>query len=94
MIIAHNVTSEDDILALGKAKQAFMSHEKDIQKIVSTMEFKRGLAMVFDDKTRKVELCRIRPRLTLHTGMDATALKPEDESRNGRKADDDEEPVY
>jgi len=74
ILIAHNVTSNDDIEALGKAKQAFMKGDKNIQDIVSTMEYKRGLAVLFDDKTHTVELCKIRPRLTLHTGMDATAL--------------------
>jgi len=41
IILAHNVTANDDIAALGKAKQSFMSGSKDIQKIVSTMEFKK-----------------------------------------------------
>jgi len=74
MIIAHNVTSADDIEALGKAKQSYMSRGRDIQTIVSTMEFRRGLAVIFDDKTRKMEMCRVRPRLSLHSGTDATAL--------------------
>jgi hypothetical protein len=74
LMIAHNITSEDDVAALGRAKQTFMRGGADIQKIVSTMEFKRGLAVVFDDKTRKVVMCRVRPRLTLHTGVDASAI--------------------
>lgn len=75
IILAHNVTANDDIAALGKAKQSFMSGSKDIQKIVSTMEFKKGLAVLFDDKTRKMEMVMVRPRLSLHAGMDASALK-------------------
>ncbi len=75
IILAHNVTANDDIAALGKAKQSFMSGSKDIQKIVSTMEFKKGLAVLFDDKTRKMEMVMIRPRMSLHAGMDASALK-------------------
>ncbi|UCE35944.1 MAG: ATP-binding protein [Thermoplasmata archaeon] len=75
IILAHNVTANDDIAALGKAKQSFMSGSKDIQKIVSTMEFKRGLAVLFDDKTRKIEMVRVRPRMSLHTGIDASALR-------------------
>ncbi len=82
IIIAHNVTSYDDISALGKAKQSFMNGSKDIQKIVSTMEFKRGLAVIFDDKTRKIERCMIRPRLTLHTGVDASAMPDEQLNRH------------
>jgi len=74
LILAHNVTSNDDIVALGKAKQSFMKGDKDIQEIVAQMEYRRGLAVLFDDKTRTVELCKIRPRYTLHTGMDASAL--------------------
>lgn len=74
ILLAHNVTSNDDIAALGKAKQSFMSGNKDIQKIVSSMEFKKGLAVLFDDKTRKIEMIKIRPRMSLHAGMDASAL--------------------
>jgi hypothetical protein len=77
LIIAHNVTSRDDIDALGKAKQSFMTGKRDIQTLVSTMEFRRGLAVIFDDKTRKMEMCRVRPRLTLHTGVDASAIPRE-----------------
>lgn len=77
IILAHNLTSNDDLEALGKAKQSFMSGKNDIQTIVSTMEFKKGLAVVFDDKTRKIEMVRIRPRLTLHTGVDASAIPSE-----------------
>jgi len=75
IILAHNVTANDDIAALGKAKQSFMSGSKDIQKIVSTMEFKKGLAVLFDDKTRKMEMVMVRPRMSLHAGMDASALR-------------------
>ena len=78
IMIAHNVTSSDDVAALGKAKQSFMTGSQDIQKIVSTMEFKKGLAVVFDDKTRKIEMCRIRPRLTVHSGIDASAVPPQE----------------
>jgi DNA helicase HerA-like ATPase len=77
ILLAHNVTANDDIAALGKAKQSFMSGSKDIQKIVSTMEFKKGLAVLFDDKTRKIEMIKVRPRMTLHAGMDASALREE-----------------
>jgi len=77
IILAHNVTSNDDIAALGKAKQSFMSKTKDITKIISTMEFKKGLAMLFDDKTRKIEMIMVRPRMSLHAGMDASALEDE-----------------
>jgi hypothetical protein len=78
IILAHNVTANDDIDALGRAKQSFMTGSKDIQKIVSTMEFKKGLSVLFDDKTQKIEMVRIRPRMSLHAGMDASALKKKD----------------
>lgn len=78
LLIAHNVTSRDDIEALGKAKQSYMSSSEDIQKVVSEMEFKKGLTAIFDDKTRRMEMCRIRPRLSLHTGMDASLFSTEE----------------
>ena len=74
LIIAHNVTSEDDVAALGKAKQTYMVGDQNIQKIVSVMETKRGLSVVFDDRSRKMVMCRVRPRLSLHSGVDANAL--------------------
>lgn len=74
LMIAHNVTSQDDVDALGKAKQTYMVGDQNIQKVVSTMETKRGLCVVFDDKSRKMVLCRVRPRLSLHSGADASAL--------------------
>jgi len=73
VMIAHNVTSQDDVEALGKAKQSYMVGDQNIQKIVSTMETKRGLSVIFDDKTRKMVMCRVRPRLTHHSGVDASA---------------------
>jgi hypothetical protein len=81
IILAHNVTANDDIAALGRAKQSFMSGTKDIEKVVSTMEFKKGLAVLFDDKTRKMEMVRVRPRMSLHAGMDASALRVEGEEK-------------
>lgn len=72
IMIAHNMTSKDDLDALKKAKQSYM--KKGLDEIVADMEYKRGLAIVFDDKTRDMRLCRIRPRHTLHTGVDASAV--------------------
>lgn len=76
LIIAHNLTARDDVTALGMAKQSYM--KEGIDTVVAQMEFKRGLALVFDDKTRKMQLCRVRPRYTLHTGIDASALTSEE----------------
>lgn len=76
MIIAHNMTSKDDLDALKVAKQSYM--RKGLDEMVGKMEFKRGLAMILDDKKRSLQLCRVRPRHTLHTGVDASALPPEE----------------
>ncbi len=91
LILSHNLTSHDDIEALGKARQSYMKKGKDIQSVVSTMEFKRGLTVIFDDKTRKMEMCRIRPRMSLHTGMDASALPEKKKDEDDRSQDDPEE---
>ncbi|MDG6220399.1 MAG: zonular occludens toxin domain-containing protein [Candidatus Thermoplasmatota archaeon] len=74
MVISHQITAEPDIVALGKARQSFMTPDRDLPTMVSQMDGRRGLAIVFDDKSRKMEYCMIRPRMTLHTGMDACAL--------------------
>jgi len=76
MIIAHNMTAKGDLDALKLAKQSYMNEGLD--EMVADMEFKRGLAMIFDDKRRELQMCRIRPRHTLHTGVDASALPPEE----------------
>jgi len=72
LIIAHNLTARDDVAALGMAKQSYMKNGLD--EMVGQMEFRRGLALIFDDKTRSTQFCMIRPRQTLHTGIDASAL--------------------
>lgn len=79
IIMSHNLTSHDDIEALEKARQSYMSDGKDIKSRVSQMENRRGLAIIFDDKTRSMEMCMVRPRRSLHTGMDASALPIESE---------------
>ncbi|MFW6304801.1 MAG: ATP-binding protein, partial [Candidatus Saliniplasma sp.] len=76
LIIAHNLTARDDVAALGMAKQSYMKNGLD--EMVGQMEFRRGLALVFDDKTRRTQLCMVRPRHTLHTGIDASALTAEE----------------
>jgi len=76
MIIAHNMTAKGDLDALKLAKQSYM--KEGLDEVVADMEFKRGLAMIFDDKRRELQMCRIRPRHTLHTGVDASALPPEE----------------
>ena len=76
LIIAHNMTAKSDLEALKLAKQSYMKESLD--EVVADMEFKRGLAMIFDDKRRELQMCRIRPRHTLHTGVDASALPPEE----------------
>ncbi len=75
LIVAHNLTSRDDVAALGMAKQSYMKHGLD--EMIGNMEFRRGLALIFDDKTRSTQFCIVRPRQTLHTGIDASALSKE-----------------
>ena len=74
IVVAHNITSSDDIDALNKIQQTYMKGSKDLRTLVSTMDYLPGLSVIFDDKTRKVELCRIRPRSSLHLGLDASAI--------------------
>ncbi len=87
ILIAHNVTASPDIEALKLAKQSYTSGTQDFDRLVSSMEFRRGLAVLMDDKTRKQELVMIRPRMSLHTGVDATLFPPS----SGRLATDDAE---
>nr|AGF93362.1 hypothetical protein FLSS-23_0027 [uncultured organism] len=77
IIMSHNLTSHDDIEALEKARQSYMSDGKDIKSRVAQMENKRGLAIIFDDNTRSMEMCMVRPRRSFHTGMDSSALPSE-----------------
>jgi len=74
IVPAHNITSTDDLEALGKIQQTYMKGAKDLSSLVSTMEYTPGLAVIFDDKTRKVEMCRVRPRCSLHLGLDSSAI--------------------
>ena len=84
VIISHNITSQDDINALGRARQTYMSKSRSIDEIVSQMDPKRGLSVIFDDMKRKMEYCLVRPRMTLHTGLDASAIKWKDDAQSGK----------
>lgn len=90
VILSHNLTALDDVAALSKAKQTFQTARTDISEIVSKMEFKRGLAVLMDDKTRSTQLVMVRPRLTLHTGVDASAIPLEELDRfeSGQKKEE------
>lgn len=74
IIISHSLTARDDVEALGRAKQTFMTESRDIQKIASEMEPVPGLAVVFDDWTRSTVMCRVRQRTSHHGGGNPTAL--------------------
>jgi hypothetical protein len=74
LVIAHNISSADDIEALNRIQQTYMKGSRDLRTLVSSMDYLPGLAVIFDDRTRKVEMCRIRPRCSLHLGIDASAI--------------------
>lgn len=82
IIISHNITSQDDIDALGRARQTYMTRARSIEEIVSQMDPRRGLSVIFDDVKRKMEYCLVRPRRTIHTGVDASAIKWKDQKKD------------
>jgi len=75
LIIAHNITAQDDIQALGKARQTYMSKSEGIEVMVSKMKPIRGLSIIFDDALRTKKYCLVRPRTSIHTGLDASAIR-------------------
>lgn len=72
IVIAHRVTANIDIEALGALMQSYM--RAGLDKELNVLPREAGAAIVFDDLNEKMYPMRIRPRLTWHGGGAPSAI--------------------
>lgn len=72
LVIAHRLTSRDDLQALHSVAQAY--HEKDLWQYINDLPRWPGSAAIIDDNLEKVFRVQIRPRLSHHSGGTAALL--------------------
>ncbi|MAG91094.1 nucleotidyltransferase [Candidatus Woesearchaeota archaeon] len=72
VVIAHRITANIDIQALGGLMQSYM--REGLDKQLNMLPSEEGAAIVFDDINEKLYPIRVRPRYTWHGGSAPTAL--------------------
>ena len=72
VVIAHRITANIDVQALGSIMQSYM--REGLDKQLNLLPPEEGAAIVFDDINEKLYPIRIRPRYTWHGGSAPNAL--------------------
>ena len=72
VVIAHRLTANIDVTALGALMQSYMREGLDKQLAILPRE--SGAAVVFDDANERIFPVRIRPRYTWHGGESPSAI--------------------
>ena len=72
IFISHRMTAQDDIAAVSKLRPSYLN--SDFGKLYSDMPRGNGYAIVLDDKTEKLYLMKIRPRLSWDASVTATSF--------------------
>ncbi len=72
IVIAHRLTAQIDVDALGQLTQTYM-REGLVQKL-DTLPRVNGAAVIFDDLNERILAVQVRPRITWHGGNAPTAL--------------------
>ncbi|MBI3027565.1 ATP-binding protein [Candidatus Woesearchaeota archaeon] len=72
IVIAHRITANIDVQALGNVMQSYM--REGLDKQLNLLPPEEGAAIVFDDVNEKLYPIRVRPRYTWHGGSAPTAL--------------------
>lgn len=73
IVIAHRITANYDIQALGMLMQNYM--REGLDKQLNYLPRVRGAAIIFDDNNEKMYPMRIRPRFTWHGGESPIAIQ-------------------
>ncbi|MEK6846132.1 MAG: zonular occludens toxin domain-containing protein [Nanoarchaeota archaeon] len=76
-VIAHRLTAQMDIEALGSLMQSYM--RKGLDQELSILPPLRGAALIFDDANERMFPVQMRPRFTWHGGSSPTAIKEKKE---------------
>ncbi|MBL7054955.1 ATP-binding protein [Candidatus Woesearchaeota archaeon] len=72
VVIAHRITANIDVQALGALMQTYM--RAGLDKELNILPRVKGAAIVFDDINEKMYPMRVRPRLTWHGGEAPSAI--------------------
>ncbi len=72
VVIAHRLTANIDVQALGGLMQSYM--REGLDKQLNVLPSEEGAAIVFDDINEKLYPIRVRPRFSWHGGSAPTAL--------------------
>jgi len=73
IVIAHRITANVDVKALGMLMQSYM--REGLDKQLNNLPRLKGSAIIFDDSNERMYSMRVRPRYTWHGGESPTALK-------------------
>ncbi len=72
IVLAHRITANIDVQALGNIMQSYM--REGLDKQLNLLPTEEGAAIVFDDINEKIYPIRVKPRYTWHGGSAPTAL--------------------
>ncbi|MBS3131468.1 ATP-binding protein [Candidatus Woesearchaeota archaeon] len=72
IVIAHRLTANIDVQALGMLMQTYM--REGLDKQINVLPRVTGAAIVFDDTNERIYPIRVRPRTTWHGGSSPSAL--------------------
>ena len=72
IVLAHRLTANLDVQALGMLMQSYM--REGLDKQLNTLPRVKGAAIVFDDANERMYSIRVRPRLTWHGGESPFAV--------------------
>jgi len=72
VVIAHRITANIDVMALGNIMQSYM--REGLDKQLNLLPSEEGAAIIFDDINEKLYPIRIRPKYSWHGGSAPTAL--------------------
>lgn len=75
VVIAHRVTSKDDLDALNYIMQSYVL--ESIQQEMDDLPTAKGSAIILDDNSERIYPMRVRPRFTWHGGEAPTAIRAE-----------------
>lgn len=75
VVIAHRITANVDVQALGGLMQSYM--REGLDKQLNLLPTEDGAAIVFDDINEKLYSIKVRPRFSWHGGSAPTAMPKE-----------------
>ena len=75
VVIAHRITANIDVMALGNIMQSYM--REGLDKQLNLLPSEEGAAIIFDDINEKLYPIRVRPKYSWHGGSAPSAMPKE-----------------